>query len=315
MELPQDTTPSSALALSQQAPGLLQSQPPSSAIFPLSLFSTAETSDAWSYYENLLVACLRTGDDKSAHLCLERLNDRFGATNPRVMGLRGLFQEAVAEDEAALDKILDEYDKILEETPMNMPIQKRRVALLRSMSRSNDAIGALVDLLEATPTDAEAWCELAELYQSQGMGSQARFSLEEALLIAPNAWNLHARLGEVDFMSALSNPDATEESQKLLVEAVRRFCRSVELCEDYVRGYYGLVLATDRLLQRSTSSKGGHKASGESAMSPEIIEELNNMARTKLAKIVKSRASVGQSKGEVQGELIAAKELLDRTET
>lgn len=45
-------------------------------------------------------------------------------------------------------------------------------------------------LLEATPTDAESWCELAELYQSQGMGSQAIFSLEEALLIVPHAWNV-----------------------------------------------------------------------------------------------------------------------------
>lgn len=67
---------------------------------------------------------------------------------------------------------------------------KRQVALLRSVSRPADAIAGLVKLLEATPTDAEAWCELADLYQSQGMSSQAIFCLEEALLIAPNAWNV-----------------------------------------------------------------------------------------------------------------------------
>jgi len=58
------------------------------------------------------------------------------------------------------------------------------------MSRPVDAIEAIIFLLEASPTDAEAWCELAELYQSQGMSPQAIFSLEEALLIAPNAWNV-----------------------------------------------------------------------------------------------------------------------------
>lgn len=58
------------------------------------------------------------------------------------------------------------------------------------MSRPIDAISALVELLEAIPTDAEAWCELADLYQSQGMSSQAVFSLEEALLIIPNSWNV-----------------------------------------------------------------------------------------------------------------------------
>lgn len=73
---------------------------------------------------------------------------------------------------------------------MCQPILKRRVALLRSLNRSSDAISAIIQLLDATPTDAEAWCELADLYQSQGLSSQAIFSLEEALLIAPNSWNV-----------------------------------------------------------------------------------------------------------------------------
>jgi tetratricopeptide (TPR) repeat protein len=64
------------------------------------------------------------------------------------------------------------------------------VALLRSLNRPSDAISGLIQLLDAIPTDAEAWCELADLYQSQGLGSQAIFSLEEALLIAPNSWNV-----------------------------------------------------------------------------------------------------------------------------
>lgn len=58
------------------------------------------------------------------------------------------------------------------------------------MSRSVEAIAGLIKLLEATPTDAEAWCELADLYKSQGMGSQAIFCFEEALLSTPNAWNV-----------------------------------------------------------------------------------------------------------------------------
>ena len=30
--------------------------------------------------------------------------------------------------------------------------------------------------------------------------------------------------------------------QKHLAEALKRFCRSIELCDDYLRGYYGLKL-------------------------------------------------------------------------
>lgn len=70
------------------------------------------------------------------------------------------------------------------------PILKRRIVLLRLMSRPAAAITSLIELLGATPTDAEAWCELADLYQSQGMGAQGIFCLEEVLLITPNAWNV-----------------------------------------------------------------------------------------------------------------------------
>lgn len=70
-------------------------------------------------YEKLLLSCLRTGDDQAAHSCLEKLIDRFGATNERVMGLRGLYQEAVAKDDSALEKILKEYNDVLAEDPVN----------------------------------------------------------------------------------------------------------------------------------------------------------------------------------------------------
>lgn len=73
---------------------------------------------------------------------------------------------------------------------VQQPILKRRIALLRSMNKYDEAVSALVDYLEAFSTDAEAWCELADLYQSNGMSAQAIFSLEEALLITPNSWNV-----------------------------------------------------------------------------------------------------------------------------
>lgn len=140
---------------------------------------------------------------------------------------------------------------------------KRRVALLRSLQRPSDAISALIQLLDAIPTDAEAWGELADLYQSQGLGSQAIFGLEEALLIAPNSWNvwpnpflspsnppsnyvtdfwqIHARLGELLFVCSSSSEG---DSARLAGKSVQHFCRSIELCDDYLRGLYGLILVS-----------------------------------------------------------------------
>lgn len=51
---------------------------------------------------------------------------------------------------------------------------------------------------------------------------------------------LHARLGEIEYVAATSTTEGTENSYALLADAVRRFSRSVELCDDYLRGYYGL---------------------------------------------------------------------------
>jgi tetratricopeptide (TPR) repeat protein len=72
----------------------------------------------------------------------------------------------------------------------SQPVQKRRVALLVSMGRIQLAIGVLVDLLQISPTDAEAWAELSDLYLSQNCYDQAVFCLEEVLLVMPNAWNV-----------------------------------------------------------------------------------------------------------------------------
>lgn len=83
---------------------------------------------------------------------------------------------------------------------------KRRITLLRSLSRPTEAISSLIQLLGATPTDAEAWCELAELYHSQGMGAQAIFSLEEALLVVPHAWNVS--YDSIKVYRGLLTPDA-----------------------------------------------------------------------------------------------------------
>jgi ER membrane protein complex subunit 2 len=69
------------------------------------------------------------------------------------------------------------------------PVAKRRVALLRSLGKPSDAITALTTLLDFSPTDGEAWSELADLYLSQGLYSQAIFALEEVLILMPNAWN------------------------------------------------------------------------------------------------------------------------------
>lgn len=111
---------SEALGLAQQTTQYLQKNNSTGmSTIPIPFIFPAESTELWLKYERQLLACLRTGDDKAAHLCLERLIDRFGATHDRVMGLRGLYQEAVAEDDATLNGILREYNETLADDPAN----------------------------------------------------------------------------------------------------------------------------------------------------------------------------------------------------
>ncbi len=111
---------SSTLQLSQRALPLLSTAAPAGHFFPLTLLEKAETPATWIDYERLFQACLKAGDDKSAHLCLERLTTRFGASDNRVMGLRGMYREALATSTEDLEKALQSYEKILRADPMNV---------------------------------------------------------------------------------------------------------------------------------------------------------------------------------------------------
>lgn len=74
----------------------------------------------WITYENLLLSCLRTGDEESAQECIERLVKRFGPDNERISAFRGLVREAKATNDAELEAILKDYDEILAENNTNI---------------------------------------------------------------------------------------------------------------------------------------------------------------------------------------------------
>lgn len=313
---PPNLPPASALRLSQLAPRILSTSTTSSLPWPLSLLTSSETQETWASYESLLLACLRTGDDKSARQCLDRLKARFGENNQRVVALRFLYESAVADDKD-LRRVLEDLERVLKEDRTSLPLRKRKVALLRSMNRTTDAIAELVDLLDFSPTDAESWAELSDLYLSQNLYSQAIFSLEEVLLITPFAWNVHARMGELLYISAIASNSADGNSLKTLSESMRRFSRSIELCDNYLRGYYGLKLTTKKLLELipkiSNKQAVTDPTAGDLAPpSVATVEKLHELATAKLAEIVR-RSGSGESGWDYdQSELIAARELLDR---
>lgn len=322
---PQTIPPKAALALSQKAPPILSSSPTSSLPWPLSLLFSTETPSTWTIHENLFLAALRTGDDDSARKILDRLTTRFGTQNERLITLRGIYEESQAKTDKELEQVFDNYEQILRENPTNFGIRKRRVAIVKSLGRTNDAITALTVLLENSPTDAEAWAELADLYAGIGEYARAIYSLEEVLLIVPNAWSAHAQIATYYYLLSQS-PEQTSPLPSLAL-ALRHFSRALELNTSYLRGFYGLKIVAKALLPilsssstttPSTSSSRRNKTDSEDSgdlppPSLATVQKLDALATEKLAEIVRNYAAAKSGwTGYEEAEVIAARELLDR---
>jgi hypothetical protein len=123
---------------------------------------------------------------------------------------------------------------------------------------------------------------------------------------------MHARLGEVSLMAANETTDGFP--QKFLANSVKRFCRSIELCEDYLRGYYGLKKVTDKLLAESAKLKKHSEGDEFSLPDQATIEKLNQAATKKLAEIVRRYgAQEPLWQGYNADEIAAARDLLDKS--
>lgn len=128
-------------------------------------------------------------------------------------------------------------------------------------------------------------------------------------------------------MAANSGSDGSPE--KFLAEGLKRFCRSLELCDDYLRGYYGLKTVsphdplsydqpnsqqvTDKLLAEPVKSKK-QETDGFTLPDQKTIEKLNETATKKLGEIVRRYAAQEELwQGYDVNEIRAARALLAKS--
>lgn len=137
--------------------------------------------DIWSALEQLAYAALDVGQRDLAIACIERVSFKFPDSS-RTKCLQGALLEAGNEPQAALKL----YDTALAEFGADQLVAKRRVAVLNSMGRHEQAIEALVKYVDAFYSDPEAWSELAALYTEAGLFERASFALEECVLLQPS---------------------------------------------------------------------------------------------------------------------------------
>ncbi|KAJ2657237.1 tetratricopeptide repeat domain-containing protein [Coemansia sp. RSA 1200] len=237
--------------------------------------SIAQAGDeVWLVYEQVFLAAIDEGQIDVAKAVLEILHNRFGEESQRVKRLYGLVSEATGHPEDA--KRL--YDDMLEKDATNVLANKRLIALLKSQGQYVQAIQELVSYLDTHGNDFEAWLELTHLYLDQHLYSQAAFCIEEVILQQPANHYFHLCYAEISY--TMGNLDV----------ALKEYLRVVELSTDNVRGFYGVKLTADRILD-ITSSRGSGKSKGPSHLKVEnapqkaMLERLSQLAAERLLAI------------------------------
>ena len=138
---------------------------------------------------------------------------------------------------------------------------------------------------------------------------------------------MQARLGEVLYITANAEPASAD---RYLSESIRRFSRSIELCDDYLRGYYGLKLvrslpsslhswshtniaqSTSKLMSAYPKSNKQKNDADLPIQDMKTIQGLNQLATAKLHEIVRHGIARDAGwEGYDSAELIAAQALLD----
>ncbi|KAJ2395719.1 tetratricopeptide repeat domain-containing protein [Coemansia sp. RSA 2603] len=231
--------------------------------------STSE--DTWLVYEQVLLAALDEGQQTLADSLLGLLRTRF-PTSHRVQRLEGLVKEAMGnpDDARAL------YNTVVSADPTNVLVLKRIIALLIAQDKPSLAIKELVAYLDTHGNDFEAWIQLSHLYLDHHMYRQAAFCLEEVILQQPANHYFHLCYAEICY---------TMGSLDL---ALKEYLRVVELATDNVRGFYGVKLTADRLIELRAAGAAKSRRDAQLPFSLDavpqlpVLEKLSQLATERL---------------------------------
>ena len=196
--------------------------------------------ELFGFLEQHFYLSLLTSNDVEAKVTLQRITDRFGEEPSRVGVLKAQYLEAT--------EGIETCQAYLSSRPTTDYLAfKRKTVILKQRKDFKMLVDELLRYLSVIPTDAETWAELAEVYVSCGLYSQAVHALEETVVLMPQAYNMFARMGELLHIEATTSSSVADQLN-LLQQSVVHFLRAAELCPNYVRGWTGVNIVAGKLL-------------------------------------------------------------------
>jgi ER membrane protein complex subunit 2 len=220
------------------------------------------SGEVWSLYEQVLIAALQLGDVATAKRYVKKLSARFDVgeeRSSRVEKLRAMILEAETQSPTAA---LEKYDEILKLNPANLPVLKRKAALLRSHGKYPEAASAFGDIIQLFGSDVQTWGELAEMHLELGDLQSAAFCLEELVLLNPMCVAYHTRLAEVYY---------SQDTTETLLKARKHYTMSLntQAANLNKRALYGLAATCERLV--SVNDWAGLDGKHETAVCKQLL--------------------------------------------
>lgn len=226
---------------------------------------------------------LLSNKDSEAKTCLDRIIDKFGdQDSQRTAVLKATFLESTIDNKNAIDYLNKRNSN-------ELTCLKKRVALSKKITSTPDYIKALNGYLNLSPLDTEVWLELSDIYYEIGHFEKSIFALQDILLIIPFAYNIFAKIGNIEF--AIFKRDGDVDS---LVSSLKHFLRSVELSSNFIRGWSGIYLISKEFNQLDSKKLKNVKID---------YVELNKLSKNRLKEIIETNGSNAQ-------DLKAAEQLL-----
>jgi len=197
----------------------------------------------WRLVERIYLSSIDTKDDGRIGKYEQMLREKF-PQNRRVYELAGRRIEAeaaIAGDKDTLQNRVVQYKKLLDSSDEKTSLLKHQIAVLAQAEQtSSKAITHLNKYLGVYQNDKDAWIFLKNVHLRQMNYEQAKFCLEELLLITPNDYLLHLQYAEV--LSAMGGEDNDSLAMKYYEQSVWLNDQASN-----ARAYAGLILCAKSL--------------------------------------------------------------------
>jgi len=203
----------------------------------------------WRLVERLYLSSIDTKDSDRIGVYEQMLREKFPQNCKvyQLVGRRVETEASLAGDKRVLQDEIKKYKKLANTSDEKPSLLKHQISILsQTEPTASKAITSLNKYLGVYQNDKDSWCFLKNLHLRQMNWDQAKFCLEELLLITPNDYLLSLQYAEV--LVALGGADNDSLAMKY-------YEHSIWLNDQpsNTRAYAGLVLCAKLLNEEEFS--------------------------------------------------------------